>query len=154
SASLARPWRRVRATSWRPSVVDAPLRGRRIAVTRPRGQGEPLAEALEHLGATVALVPLVEIAPVEDATELDHAVRKLGRYDWLVFTSVNGVAAVHARLDGDDGLATTRVAAVGPATAAAARNLGPEPAYVPERFEASAIAVGLGDVDGARVLLP
>jgi len=116
-------------------VPEQPLAGRRIVVTRPRAQGEPLVAALERLGAVASLVPLVEVVAVDDSTELDHALRKLGRYDWVVFTSVNGVAAV------------------GPATAAAARALGAEP-VVPERYEAAAIVERLGDVEGSRVLLP
>jgi uroporphyrinogen-III synthase len=131
-----------------------PLAGRRIAVTRPHEQGAALAADLVRLGATVSLVPLVEIAPVEDSTELDHAVRKLGRYDWVVFTSVNGVAAVRERLGGPEVLATVRVAAVGPATAVAVEGLGARPAFVPEEYAGGALADGLNDLDGRRVLLP
>lgn len=131
-----------------------PLSGHRIAVTRPREQGAALADGLERLGASVSVVPLVEIAPVEDSTELDHAVRKLGRYDWIVFTSVNGVAAVRERLQAPDQLATVRVAAVGPATAAAVGELGIETAFVPKEYEGGALADGLSALDGQRVLLP
>jgi len=137
-------------------VPEQPLAGRRIVVTRPRAQGEPLVAALERLGAVASLVPLVEVVAVDDSTELDHALRKLGRYDWVVFTSVNGVAAVGERLReaGEDVQpAWPGVAAVGPATAAAARALGAEP-VVPERYEAAAIVERLGDVEGSRVLLP
>lgn len=131
-----------------------PLAGRRIAVTRPREQGAALAAALERLGATVALVPLVEIVPADDSTELDHAVRKLARYDWVVFTSVNGVAAVRGRLQAPELLGEVRVAAVGPATAAAVSELGVEPAFVPEEYRGAALADGLSALDGRRVLLP
>jgi uroporphyrinogen III methyltransferase/synthase len=131
-----------------------PLAGRHIAVTRPREQAEYLAAGLERLGASVALVPLVEIAPVEDSTELDHAVRKLGRYDWIVFTSTNGVAAVRERLRAPDQLATVRIAAVGPATAAAVEGLGIETAFVPEEYAGGPLADGLTALDGRRVLLP
>ena len=137
-------------------MPEQPLAGRRIVVTRPRAQGEPLVAALERLGAVASLVPLVEVVAVDDSTELDHALRKLGRYDWVVFTSVNGVAAVGERLReaGEDVQpAWPGVAAVGPATAAAARALGAEP-VVPERYEAAAIVERLGDVEGSRVLLP
>jgi uroporphyrinogen III methyltransferase/synthase len=73
-------------------VVDGPLSGRRIVVTRP--EATPLVAALEDLGAEVTLVPLIEIrqADVEDSRALDAALEVIGDYDWLVFTSVNGVA--------------------------------------------------------------
>jgi hydroxymethylbilane synthase len=100
--------------------AGGPLRGRRIAVTRPREQAVPLADALERLGATVAVVPLVAIEPLENAAELDAALRELDDYDWVVFTSANGVAAVRERLARSEGsLAGVQVAAVGPSTAAA-----------------------------------
>lgn len=132
----------------------APLAGRRIAVTRPREQGAVLAGDLERLGASVSVVPLVEITPVEDSTELDHAVRKLGRYDWIVFTSANGVAAFRERLQAPDQLATVRVAAVGPATAVAVGELGVETAFVPKEHDGGALVDGLSELDGLRVLLP
>lgn len=131
-----------------------PLAGRRIAVTRPHEQAAQLAAALERLGATVSIVPLVEIVPVEDSTELDHAFRKLGRYDWVVFTSVNGVAAIGDRLRAPAQLEGARVAAVGPATAAAVGELGVEPAFVPDTHDGRALAEGLDGLDGQRVLLP
>jgi uroporphyrinogen-III synthase len=144
----------VPSTSWLESVPDRPLAGRRIAVTRPREQGASLAAELERLGARAPLVPLVDVVPLDDPTELDHAVRKLGRYDWIVFTSVNGVAAFRERLPSGVRLGSVNVAAVGPATAAAVRELGVEPAFVPQRFEGAAIADGLGKLEGMRVLVP
>ena len=134
-----------------------PLRGRRIAVTRPRRQAAPLAAELARLGAEVAVVPLVRIEPSTGA-ELDAALRDLAGYDWLVFTSANAVAAVAERLAASPvrSLATFegRIAAVGPATAAAVRALGVEPAFVPPRFAAEEIAAGLRGLKGARLLLP
>ena len=128
-----------------------PLRDRRIVVTRPRDQIGPLADALERLGATVLALPLVEIAPIEDASALDAAAARLESYDWVVFTSANGVAGVRERLAGK---LLPRVAAVGPATADAVRTLGLEAAFVPDRFAAEEIAAGLGPVQGVRILLP
>ena len=131
-----------------------PLHGRRIVVTRPRDQVGPLADALERLGATVLAVPLVEIAPIEDASALDAALARIESYDWVVFTSANGVAGARQRLAGTSLPEGTRVAAVGPATAEAVRTLGVEAAFVPDRFAAEEIAAGLGPVQGVRILLP
>ncbi|MBM2823280.1 MAG: hemD [Thermoleophilia bacterium] len=129
-------------------MAEKPLAGRRIVVTRP--ESRPLAAALEGLGAEVSIVPLIEIRPVEDPRALDAAVADLATYDWVVFTSVNGVAAVGERLSG---IGETRVAAVGPVTADSVRALGVEPSFVAARASED-IAAGLGSIDGARVLLP
>ena len=101
-------------------MAEQPLAGKRIVVTRP--ESKPLAEALVLLGAEVAIVPLIEIRPAEDRRPLDAALENLAGYEWVVFTSVNGVAAVGERLGGIS--SGTRVAAVGPVTADAVRALG------------------------------
>lgn len=130
-------------------MAERPLEGRRIVVTRP--EAKPLADELERLGAEVSLVPLIEIRPPEDRRPLDAAVENLAAYDWVVFTSVNGVAAVGPRLGGLG--ASGRVAAVGPVTADSIRALGVEPSFVASRASDD-IADGLGPLEGARVLLP
>lgn len=93
-------------------------------------------------------VPLVEIAPLA-AADLDRALR--GDRDWIVVTSANAVRALGDRLRV---ASQARFAAVGPATADALRQHGVEPAFVPDRFAADAVAEGLGDVTGLSVLLP
>jgi uroporphyrinogen-III synthase len=130
-------------------VAEEPLAGRRIVVTRP--EARPLADELERLGADVTIVPLIEIRPAEDRAALERAVRDLASYDWIVLTSVNGVAAVAGGLAGLSGRA--RVAAIGPVTAEAIRSHGLEPAFVAARASDD-IAGGLGELAGARVLLP
>jgi uroporphyrinogen-III synthase len=129
-------------------VADQPLSGRRIVVTRPEAQS--LADELERLGAEVTIVPLIEILPPEDQHAVEAAIANFTSYDWIVLTSVNGVAAVAKGLPG---LAGPRLAAVGPVTADAIRSHGLEPAYVATRASDD-IAAGLGDLDGRRVLLP
>lgn len=127
--------------------------GRRVVVTRPREQARVLAERLERLGASVSVVPLVAVEPVEDTGALDAALESIDDYDWIVFTSANGVAIVRDRLTKRT-LGGITVAAVGPATADAVRGLGTEPSFVPERFAAGEIARGLEPLEGKRVLLP
>jgi uroporphyrinogen III methyltransferase/synthase len=131
-------------------VAKRPLEGKRIVVTRPREQGEQLASALERLGATVDLVPLVSIEPVADRRSLDESLRELDRYDWVVFTSANGVG-----IAGDYAAELSRasVAAIGPATADALRALGVEPAFVPARFAGEEVGPGLEPLRAARVLV-
>lgn len=132
-------------------MADQPLRGRRIVVTRPHGQAEELAAELESRGAMVLAMPLVAIEALSDAGALRAALEDIERYDWVVFTSANGVAAVR-RLAAD--LGEARIAAVGPATAAAVRALALEPSFVPERFAGAEIVAGLEPLSGARILLP
>jgi uroporphyrinogen-III synthase len=128
-------------------MINQPLYGVRIVVTRP--ESKSLADELERLGAEVTIVPLIEIRPAEGRA-LEDAIDTMASYDWVVLTSVNGVAAVAKGLVG---LAGSQVAAVGPVTAAAIRELGVEPAFVAKRASDD-IAEGLGDIAGKRVLLP
>jgi uroporphyrinogen-III synthase len=95
------------------------------------------------------VVPLIAIEPLLDGAELRRLV-EVGDHDWIVFTSANAVRAVGLL----PGRVRARSAAVGPATAGALRELGVEPALVPERFAASEIAGGLEPLQGARMLLP
>lgn len=129
-------------------MINQPLYGVRVVITRP--EAKSLAEELERLGAEVTLVPLIEIRPAEGRA-LEDAIDSMGSYDWIVLTSVNGVAAVAQGLAALGGQA--RVAAVGPVTAAAIREHGVEPTFVAARASED-IAGGLGDIDGLRVLLP
>jgi uroporphyrinogen-III synthase len=129
-------------------MINQPLYGVRIVITRP--EAKPLAEELERLGAEVTVVPLIEIRPAEGRA-LEDAIDTMGTFDWVVLTSVNGVAAVAQGLAGLGGDA--RVAAVGPVTAEAIREQGVEPAFVASRASDD-IAAGLGDIEGLRVLLP
>ncbi len=132
------------------------LSGKKVLITRPRGQAEAFAAALQAAGALPMLFPAIAIAPMEDTGELDQALRNLAEYDWLVLTSVNGVRMVWRRLQdlGLPGLPPSLlVAAIGPKTAEALRRRGVEPAFVPGEFIAEAIAPGLEPLQGRRVLL-
>jgi uroporphyrinogen III methyltransferase / synthase len=130
-------------------------------VTRARAQAGPLASALVELGAEIIPFAAIRIEPVPDPEPLLRAVRSLGDYDWVVFTSANGVdhfgrALTLAGLDAR-ALARTRVCAIGPATAAAARELGVPVHLVAERHLAEGAAEALlaaGVGAGYRVLLP
>jgi uroporphyrinogen-III synthase len=129
-------------------VADRPLEGKRIVVTRP--EAKPLADELERLGAEVSLVPLIEIRQAEDRAALEGAIDRLGDYDWLVLTSVNAVSVVGPSLGAGKGV---QVAAVGPVTADAIRAHGVEPSFVAQRASDDIVA-GLGELQGARILLP
>ncbi|MFQ5615060.1 MAG: uroporphyrinogen-III C-methyltransferase, partial [Anaerolineales bacterium] len=135
-----------------------PLFGKRILITRPRAQTGELSRRLAGLGAEVLLCPVIKIAPPLDTGPLETALRQSGEYDWVVFTSVNGVKYVWERLRalGRDARAfgRARLAAVGPATAAALAEIGLMVDYLPEAYTTGALAVGLPVTGGERVLLP
>jgi uroporphyrinogen-III synthase len=115
-----------------------PLAGVTVLVPRARDQASELSALLRSRGAEPLEVPTIEIHPVASTAELDRALQDLAarRFDWVVLTSVNGVAAVRGRAgalgEGPAALAKARVAAVGPATEAALRDWGIAPDLVPE----------------------
>jgi len=140
-----------------------PLSGRRVLVTRRPEQAAGLVARLEERGAVVVLVPLIATAPPDDPAPLDDALLRLPSYDWLVFTSANAVEAVRERLEARGaGLrlpASTRIAVVGPSTAAAveAHLAGAAVALQPaSEFRAEGLLTAFSDQDvaGRRVLLP
>jgi uroporphyrinogen III methyltransferase/synthase len=115
-----------------------PLFGRRIVVTRAREQASDLKRLFEESGAQVIEFPTIEIAPPESFESLDRAVNE--RWDWLIFSSTNGVEAYFRRAAGDArALAGTRIAAVGASTAASLRAHGIEADLVPEKYQSSAL---------------
>jgi uroporphyrinogen-III synthase len=132
------------------------LAGKRILVTRPRDQAKVLCDRLEARGAIPIPFPTIEIAPLLDYAKLDLAIRHLADYDWVIFTSVNGVKAFWERLKamGTDLGMGKKIAAIGPATAEAVRKHGASVAFMPNEYIAEAIAAGLGDVQEQRFLLP
>ena len=131
------------------------LQGRTILVTRPPHQADDLIRPLEALGATAIRMPAIEILPAEDLAPLDSALREIERYDWVVFTSVNGVEAVADRLDapGRARLAGRKLAVIGSATATALAAAFRAPDFGPHEYVAEAIADGLGPIEGQRLLL-
>ncbi|HEY7122446.1 MAG TPA: uroporphyrinogen-III synthase [Ktedonobacterales bacterium] len=140
-----------------PPTASPPLAGKRVLITRPPAQAPDLAALLEAEGARVITLSSISIEPLEDASALDAALQALARYHWAIFTSVNGVHAVGERL-AHLGLSWgvfkgIRVAAIGPATAEVLRVAGVVPDLVPGEYVAEAIAQGIGEVQGQRVLL-
>ena len=138
-----------------------PLFGKRIVVTRPREQAGELVEALEQLGANVIEAPTVRIVPPDDYAPLDEACASVGSYDWLVFTSVNGVDAFFRRLHLGPfdvrALAGVHLCAIGPGTADRLARQGLKADLTPAEYRAESIVEALratGDLSGLRFLLP
>jgi uroporphyrinogen III methyltransferase / synthase len=132
-----------------------PLFGQRIVITRDRRQAAELAEPLEELGAEVLLLPVIEIQPPPDPGPLDRAMACLDTYDWLIFTSANGVRAFVEHL-ADIRMLRAKVCAIGPATAAAVEALHIKVDRMPKEYVAESLLEGLAgdDLAGKRVLLP
>jgi len=137
-----------------------PLAGRTIVVTRARAQAGDFIAALEEMGAEVVPLPLIRIAPAGDPEPLREAARCAGTFDWIVFTSANGVDRFFAALaeDGCDAgaFAAARIAAIGPATAAELAKHAIVPDLVPGEHvgEAAAEALAAEGVAEKRILLP
>jgi len=136
-----------------------PLFAKRILVTRPRRQAEPLVQRLAELGAVPIVLSTIEIRPAADWAPVDQALRNLDRYAWVVFTSANGVHAFIDRLPtlGLDlrALGGVHIAAIGPKTAEALHSFHLEPDLVPSRFQSEDLAAELRQRihPGQRVLL-
>ena len=134
-----------------------PLFGKRIGITRPSGQsGRVIARALE-LGAQPVLMPTIQILPPEDDSDIEAALDRLAEYDWLIFTSANGVNGFLNRLweTGGDlrSLASVQLAAIGPATAEALARFHLKADLVPKTYWAEELADRLkSHVAGKRVL--
>jgi uroporphyrinogen III methyltransferase/synthase len=136
-----------------------PLAGLRVLVTRARQQASALSARLIELGGAPLEYPTIEIRPVEDPAPFDSALREVGQFDWIVFTSTNGVDAFWERLlaSGQDSraLAPCQICAIGPSTAAALATRGITADWVPRQFVTDSVLDGFRsyDLKGARVLL-
>jgi uroporphyrinogen III methyltransferase/synthase len=136
------------------------LVGKRIMITRARAQAAPLARKLEELGAEVIEFPTIEMQPPADYAPLDAAIRNLSIYDWVIFTSVNGVDyfVARARELGQSITAAiaSRFAAIGPETAKKLEAAGIRDCMVPKRYQAEGILEMLDpeSMRGKKVLIP
>jgi uroporphyrinogen-III synthase/uroporphyrinogen III methyltransferase/synthase len=137
--------------------VTPPLAGRRILVTRAAQQAGKLSESLRALGAVPVEVPVLEILPPASYDPLDQALRHLYGYDWLILTSANTVRAIVERaavLKIALPPGALHIAAVGQATAEAARNAGLKVTLTPENYVAESLVKALAErIHGKHVLL-
>jgi uroporphyrinogen III methyltransferase/synthase len=137
-----------------------PLLGRRILVTRAKRQAGTLSRLLLERGAIPVEMPVIEIKPPATWDELDRAISNVKDYQWVFFTSVNAVEIFLQRLSalGLDisELEDIRIAAIGPATAAALKDGGLHVDYSPQTYTSRDMLAGMRsqDVAGCRTLLP
>ncbi len=136
-----------------------PLLGACVMVTRAADGPEPLGEQLCALGAEVIIQPAIRISPPDDWRPVNDALARLNEYDWLVFSSANGVRYLFDRLQQRDAGGTPalwfpKLAAMGPGTAEELTRYGRQADLVPERFRAESLAEALASqAAGKRFLL-
>ncbi|QDU27621.1 Uroporphyrinogen-III C-methyltransferase [Anatilimnocola aggregata] len=148
-AASSRTW------SW---FEQRPLFGQRILVTRPAHQIEDLRGPLSELGAEVLHQPAIEITPTINWAPVDQAIERLTDFDWLVFSSSNGVHHFLARIwsKGHDlrSLGSLKIAAIGPGTAAELARHSLRADLIPDEFRAESLAASLATTaQGKRFLL-
>lgn len=137
-----------------------PLVGKTIMVTRAREQAATLITELAALGASCLEAPAIRIVPLDDYTALEQAVARLTQYNWLIFTSVNGVDYFFKRLAKSNqdasALGQTKIAAIGVPTAQRLNNYGIKADIVPVEFRAEGIVGALTTAagPGTKVLIP
>ena len=137
-----------------------PLFGKRIVVTRAREQASGFLQELASLGADCIQFPTIEIIPPDSWEPLDTAISDLESYQWLLFTSVNGVKYFLKRLysSGKDvrDLKGIKIGAIGPKTADQWHQLGIKPDLIPDEYRAEAVveAFKKWDTQGVRILVP
>ncbi|MCD6560633.1 MAG: uroporphyrinogen-III C-methyltransferase [Deltaproteobacteria bacterium] len=137
-----------------------PLFGKRIVVTRAREQASAFLKKLTGLGAECIEFPTIKIVPPRTWDMLDKSIKSINSYDWLLFTSVNGVKYFFNRLDtlGKDvrDLHGLKIGAIGPKTAGELQNFGIKPELMPDEYRAEAVVASFEKygVRGAKILVP
>ena len=137
-----------------------PLFGKRILVTRPEDQAADFIRALSELGAQCLLFPTIKIIPPARWEGLDRAIESISRYDWILFTSVNGVQyffeRLHAQKKDVRHLKGIKIGVIGPKTTAALMDRGISPDMIPDRYWAEGVVEALEGypIEGKRILLP
>jgi uroporphyrinogen III methyltransferase/synthase len=141
-----------------PQFEPRPLFGQKILVTRPLDQSADLVDRLAALGAAVLIQPAIRISEPPEWAAVDEVLARLGSFDWLVFSSANGVRYLLDRLWFTGGdlrrLGGVRLAAIGPGTAEALAQYHLRTDLTPEKFRAEALAEALAaEAAGQRFLL-
>ncbi len=136
-----------------------PLFGKKIVITRTEEQSEELQVLLKDLGANVITLPMIKIVPPSDYSALDSAIEGIDRYDWMIFTSVNGVKFFFSRLKEKKGdvreLKGIKIMAIGPRTREEIERQNISVDAMPEKFIAESVVSLFGeDIKNKKILLP
>lgn len=137
-----------------------PLFGKRIIITRPKEQSRGFTEMLQIQGAEVIEFPTIEIVPPESYKEMDKALSSIEKYDWIIFTSVNGVRPFFERLKINKKdireLKGIKICAIGPRTAKEVEDYGLSLDLVPVEYRAESVieSIGKENIKGKKILIP
>ena len=137
-----------------------PLFGKGVVITRPERQADDLARLLAAQGANPIAFPTISITEPSNWSELDHALRQLESYNWLIFTSANGVHFFFERLRQKDmdirDLKGIKIGCIGPATARQIEDRGIRVDLVPEEFIAEGLLKSFASMNlsGKKILIP
>lgn len=137
-----------------------PLFGKRVLITRGRSQSGRMADQISKCGAEPVLFPTIEILPPEDSSPLDEALTHISVYDWIIFTSVNGVEKFFERFfqinEDIRMLAGPRLGAIGPVTAASIKKFGLKVDLLAKEFIAEGVLDLLTEeqIANKRFLIP
>ncbi|SMC35713.1 uroporphyrinogen III methyltransferase / synthase [Desulfocicer vacuolatum DSM 3385] len=139
---------------------NRPLFGKKIVVTRARAQASGLVDKLRHLGAHCIEIPTIKVVPPRDNTPLEDAVSSLEKYEWIIFTSVNGVKHFFNTLfaKGLDVrvLGRHKFACIGPVTRDELGKFGIVSDVLPKTYRAESVVEAFKDaeINGKKILLP
>jgi len=137
-----------------------PLFGKRVLVTRSLQQSRRMAEKISEEGGEPVLFPTIHILPPEDFGPLDNSINRIGNYDWVIFTSVNGLERFFQRFfeirEDIRDMAGPRIGAIGPVTAQGLRKLGLKVDLLAKEYVAEGVLSLLSPelVQGKRFLIP
>src|SRR5215510_7557630 len=144
------PWERERFLPRSPNMA---LTGKTIVMTRAASQSAELRNRLEDLGARVIECPTIQIVPPKSWKPVDHAIRQLHTYDWLLFTSVNAVEQFMDRMG--QRRPAIPIAVVGSSTSAKLGEWGLQASLLPNEFRAEGLLKAFPDnLVGTRILFP
>lgn len=136
------------------------LFGKQILITRPLRQAKKLVGLLEDQGAEVIEFPTIRISSLNDYQRLDLAIERLADYDWIIFTSPNGVDHFRRRMKTKRrdarSLSKLKIGAIGPKTAAKLENMGIMADFLPHEYSSQGIIKGIKkfEIKGKKILLP
>lgn len=140
-------------------MENKPLTGKKILITRAREQSGEFSVSLKKLGAETIEFPTIDIVPPLHWKELDRALDQIKSYNWIIFTSANGVTFFYQRFKergkNQSSLSGSKICAIGPATAEQLKKRGARVDYIPKEFIAESILKGFKrmGIEGKKILL-
>jgi len=124
--------------------------GRKILVPRASNQAGELSTIIRNKGGNPIEIPVIKITPTKRIDDLDRGIRSLDTYDWVVFSSVNGVRGVFERIFamglGAEIFRSTKIGAIGPATARALTNYGVDVALEPLKYVSESMVAEFANI--------